>query len=44
MFREAGNEYPIVVRLRESDREDIGEVGDVLLSTPGGQVLPARTS
>ena len=42
MFREAGNEYPIVVRLRESDRQDIGEVGDVLLSTPTGQVLPAK--
>jgi HAE1 family hydrophobic/amphiphilic exporter-1 len=42
MFREAGNEYPIVVRLREEDREEIASVGDVLLSTPGGQVLPAK--
>ena len=42
MFREAGNEYPIVVRLRQQDRQDIGEVGDVLLSTPSGQVLPAK--
>jgi HAE1 family hydrophobic/amphiphilic exporter-1 len=42
MFRDAGNEYPIIVRLRESDREEVSEVGDVLLSTPGGQVLPAK--
>ena len=42
MFREAGNEYPIVVRLREEDRDEISSVGDVLLSTPGGRVLPAK--
>ncbi len=42
MFREAGNEYPIVVRLREEDRDEIASVGDVLLSTPQGRVLPAK--
>jgi HAE1 family hydrophobic/amphiphilic exporter-1 len=42
MFREAGNEYPIIVRLREEDRQEVAEVGDVLLSTPTGQVLPAK--
>ena len=42
MFRDAGNEYPIVVRLRQQDREEVSEVGDVLLSTPSGQVLPAK--
>ena len=31
MFREAGNEYPIIVRLREEDREEVSSVGDVLL-------------
>jgi HAE1 family hydrophobic/amphiphilic exporter-1 len=41
-FRERGNEYPIVVRLREEDREQIADVGDVLLSTPSGQVVPAK--
>jgi hydrophobic/amphiphilic exporter-1 (mainly G- bacteria), HAE1 family len=41
-FRERGNEYPVVVRLREADREEISDVGDVLLSTPSGQVVPAR--
>ncbi len=43
MYREAGNEYPIVVRLREEDRMDMASVGDVLLNTPQGQVLPARS-
>jgi hydrophobic/amphiphilic exporter-1 (mainly G- bacteria), HAE1 family len=42
-FRERGNEYPVVVRLRESDREAVSDVGDVLLSTPGGQVVPAKS-
>jgi HAE1 family hydrophobic/amphiphilic exporter-1 len=41
-FRERGNEYPVVVRLREEDREQIADVGDVLLSTPNGQVVPAK--
>jgi HAE1 family hydrophobic/amphiphilic exporter-1 len=41
-FRERGNEYPVVVRLREADREQISDVGDVLLSTPSGQVVPAK--
>jgi HAE1 family hydrophobic/amphiphilic exporter-1 len=42
MFRDAGNEYPIVVRLRQEDREEVSEVGDVLLSTPAGQIVPAK--
>jgi hydrophobic/amphiphilic exporter-1 (mainly G- bacteria), HAE1 family len=41
-FRERGTEYPIVVRLREEDRNRIADVNDVLLSTPQGQVLPAK--
>jgi HAE1 family hydrophobic/amphiphilic exporter-1 len=41
-FRERGNEYPVIVRLRESDRGEVSDVGDVLVSTPGGQVVPAR--
>ena len=41
-FRERGNEYPVVVRLREPDREQVSDVGDVLLSTPSGQVVPAK--
>jgi HAE1 family hydrophobic/amphiphilic exporter-1 len=42
MFRETGNEYPIVVRLRQEDRGQLSSVGDILLSTPAGQVLPAK--
>jgi HAE1 family hydrophobic/amphiphilic exporter-1 len=42
MFRTEGNEYPIVVRLREEDRGEIDSVGDVLISTPEGKVLPAK--
>jgi hydrophobic/amphiphilic exporter-1 (mainly G- bacteria), HAE1 family len=41
-YRERGNEYPVVVRLREADRQEISDVGDVLLSTPTGQVVPAK--
>jgi len=41
-FRDRGNEYPIVVRLREEDRGQINDIGDVLVNTPGGQVVPAR--
>jgi HAE1 family hydrophobic/amphiphilic exporter-1 len=40
-YRERGFEYPIVVRLREEDRQRIVDVDDILVSTPGGQVLPA---
>ena len=42
MFRSEGNEYSIALRLREEDRMQIASVGDVLLSNPSGQVLPAR--
>ena len=42
MFREHGNEYPIIVRLREADREQVSDVEDVLVSTAQGQVLPAK--
>jgi HAE1 family hydrophobic/amphiphilic exporter-1 len=41
-FRESGNEYPIIVRLREEDRRRIADVNDVLISSPTGQVLQAK--
>jgi len=41
-FRDRGNEYPVVVRLKESDRQEVSDVGDVLLSTPSGQVIQAK--
>jgi len=42
VYRERGKEFPIVVRLREEDRSQTESVSDVLISTPGGQVLPAK--
>jgi hydrophobic/amphiphilic exporter-1 (mainly G- bacteria), HAE1 family len=42
LFRQEGQEYPIIVRLRVDERQDIADVGDVLVSTPQGQVLPAK--
>jgi HAE1 family hydrophobic/amphiphilic exporter-1 len=41
-FRESGNEYPIIVRLREEDRQRVADVNDVLISSPTGQVLQAK--
>ena len=41
-FREPGNEYPIIVRLREEDRERVEDINDILISTPQGQVLQAK--
>jgi HAE1 family hydrophobic/amphiphilic exporter-1 len=40
-FRENGKEFPIIVRLREADRDRAESVGEVLISTPQGMVLPA---
>ena len=42
MYREQGNEYPIIVRLRESERQAVADVQDVLVSSAMGQVLPAK--
>lgn len=42
VFRERGKEFPIIVRLREEDRQRSESVGDVLISTPSGLVLPAK--
>jgi HAE1 family hydrophobic/amphiphilic exporter-1 len=41
-FRQSGNEYPIIVRLREEDRQRVDDVNDVLISSPTGQVLQAK--
>jgi HAE1 family hydrophobic/amphiphilic exporter-1 len=42
IYRERGNEYPIIVRLREEDRERVSDVDDLLVSTPTGQVVQAK--
>ena len=41
-YRERGIEYPIIVRLREDDRVRVADVGDLLVSTPGGRVVQAK--
>jgi hydrophobic/amphiphilic exporter-1 (mainly G- bacteria), HAE1 family len=41
-FRQGGNEYPIIVRLREEDRQRVDDINDILVSTPQGQVLQAK--
>jgi HAE1 family hydrophobic/amphiphilic exporter-1 len=42
MFRQAGNEYPIIVRLREEERQAVSDVEDVLVTAASGQVLPVK--
>jgi HAE1 family hydrophobic/amphiphilic exporter-1 len=41
-FRERGEEYPIIVRLREADRARISDVDSVMIATPSGRVIAAR--
>ncbi len=42
MFRQSGQEYPIIVRLREDQRQALSDVNDVLVSTPQGTVVQAK--
>jgi len=41
MFRQEGDEFNILVRLREEDRLDLARVGDIPLATPVGRTIPA---
>ncbi|MBI4486039.1 MAG: efflux RND transporter permease subunit [Acidobacteria bacterium] len=41
-FRQGGKEYPIVVRLREEERQSVIDVENVLVSTPQGGVIQAK--
>ena len=41
-YRERGDEHPIVIRLRESDRARTSAIQDIPLSTPTGSIIPAR--
>ena len=43
MYRKDGDEFNILVRLREEDRLDIRNVGRVPLSTPLGRTIPAES-
>jgi HAE1 family hydrophobic/amphiphilic exporter-1 len=40
-FREEGDEYDIIVRLREEDRMEIDQVGEIPLRAPAGQLVHA---
>ena len=42
-YRKEGDEYNILVRLREEDRLELGNVGHVPLSTPLGRTIPAES-
>ncbi|MCY4187563.1 MAG: efflux RND transporter permease subunit, partial [Bryobacterales bacterium] len=41
MYRKEGDEYNILVRLREEDRLDLGNVGRIPLTTPQGTTITA---
>ncbi|MDE0106172.1 MAG: efflux RND transporter permease subunit [Bryobacterales bacterium] len=41
-YREEGDEYDIVVRLREEDRLQLGQVGRIPLRTPSGDLIYAN--
>ena len=43
LFRQDGQEYPIIVRLREDQRQAVADVSDVLVSTPQGRCCRRRT-
>jgi len=40
-FREEGDEYDILVRLKEEDRMDISQLGQVPIALPTGETIPA---
>ena len=41
-FRQGGYEYPIIVRLKQEDREQVSDVNDVMVNTASGVALPVR--
>jgi hydrophobic/amphiphilic exporter-1 (mainly G- bacteria), HAE1 family len=41
-FRQGGYEYPIIVRLKQEDREQVSDVNDVMVTTASGVSLPVR--
>jgi HAE1 family hydrophobic/amphiphilic exporter-1 len=43
MFRQDGDEYDILVRLREQDRLSVDQVGQVPISIPGGDTVAAES-
>ena len=43
MYRKEGDEFNILVRLREEDRLDLRNVGRIPLTTPAGRTIPAES-
>jgi HAE1 family hydrophobic/amphiphilic exporter-1 len=41
-FRQGGYEYPIIVRLKQEDREQVADVNDVMVNTASGVALPVK--
>lgn len=43
LYRENGQEYPVLVRLREEDRRARKDLAEVGISTPSGEIIPLRS-
>jgi HAE1 family hydrophobic/amphiphilic exporter-1 len=41
-FRQGGYEYPIIVRLKQEDRELLSDVNDVMVNTASGVSMPVK--
>src|SRR5262245_10870346 len=41
-FRQGGYEYPIIVRLKQEDRELVSDVNDVMVNTASGVAMPVK--
>ena len=41
-FRQGGYEYPIIVRLKQEDREQVSDVNEVMVNTASGVSLPVK--
>ena len=42
-FREKGEEYPIFVQLQERDRQTLNDIGDVVIASPTGSLIPLKS-
>ncbi len=42
-FRQEGDEFQILVRLRQRDRMDLAQVGQIPITTPAGRTIPAES-
>jgi HAE1 family hydrophobic/amphiphilic exporter-1 len=42
VYREDGNEFNVLVRLREQDRKSLTDIEQVGVTTPGGRIVPLK--